>query len=379
MPEEGSKNEAEAPAIARPMKRIHSTPFARVRRWARSTFSKEQLIAGLKQFMWVAPLTLLIWIYAEREQQFTARGVRVAITVTSNNENFDVRLLEPSDGYITGDLTGPRVRVEEVRGEIGSRAGAVRYEVPPDLREGEHAIPVAAVVNRDSRLEGMSFAGSEPGRISIYIDPIDEVSLPVEVREDDKKLFDQVSFSPDRIKVRIPRKVKNRAITENGGKLVAFANLASISDKSPGRKNNIPDIRVVVAHASEDDGVKIEPQTVSVSLDVRQADATYTIPSIPVRFGGLKIDLDHLNVTLPSNQSTLFNVRVLGRPDVISQIQQKPDEMVEAWVTIDESDKNAGTKAKQVWFKLPEGVRIHPDDLKNAKIDVNVTERTGSI
>jgi hypothetical protein len=224
----------------------------------------------------------------------------------------------------------------------------------------------------------MTFAGSEPGRISIYIDPIDEVTLPVEVREEDKKLFDQVSFSPDHVKVRIPRKVRNRAMSENGGKLMAFANLASLSDKSPGRKNNIPDVRVIVAHTNEDDGVKIEPKTVSVSLDIRQADSTFKIPSIPVRFGGLKIDLDHLNVTLPSNQSTLFNVRVLGRPDVISQIELKPDELVEAWVTIDDSDKNAGTKAKQVWFKLPEGVRVHPDDLKNAKIDVTVTERSGS-
>src|SRR5213595_2181335 len=41
------------------------------RRWFRDTFNKEQLISGLRSLIWVAPLTVLIWIYAEREQIIT--------------------------------------------------------------------------------------------------------------------------------------------------------------------------------------------------------------------------------------------------------------------------------------------------------------------
>ena len=39
------------------------------RRWARDTFSREQLVSNLKSIAWVIPLTILIWVYAERAQQ----------------------------------------------------------------------------------------------------------------------------------------------------------------------------------------------------------------------------------------------------------------------------------------------------------------------
>ena len=39
-----------------------------VRRWFRDTFSREQLVSALRSLIWVAPLTVLIWIYAESEQ-----------------------------------------------------------------------------------------------------------------------------------------------------------------------------------------------------------------------------------------------------------------------------------------------------------------------
>ena len=42
-----------------------------LRRWARNTFTRDQLASGLRSLLWVAPLTVLIWIYAEREQIIT--------------------------------------------------------------------------------------------------------------------------------------------------------------------------------------------------------------------------------------------------------------------------------------------------------------------
>src|SRR4051812_35414680 len=71
--------------------RVHRG-WSATRRWARDTFSREQLLAGLKQLMLVAPLTLLIWVYAEREQQVPARGLQFAVEVRSNNPKVDVRL-----------------------------------------------------------------------------------------------------------------------------------------------------------------------------------------------------------------------------------------------------------------------------------------------
>src|SRR4051794_13162755 len=60
-----------------------------VRRWARDTFNREQFVAGLKQLMWVAPLTILIWIYAEREQQVDG-DVRVTVEVHAGDPKLAV-------------------------------------------------------------------------------------------------------------------------------------------------------------------------------------------------------------------------------------------------------------------------------------------------
>src|SRR5688572_6820727 len=100
--------------------RIHRG-MAATRRWARDTFSREQFVAALKQLAWVAPLTLLIWVYAERAQQTTVADVRFAVEVQSNNPHAYVQLLEPSDGYASADLTGPRSQLEKLRRDLGPR------------------------------------------------------------------------------------------------------------------------------------------------------------------------------------------------------------------------------------------------------------------
>ena len=56
-----------------------------------------RLIDGLKTFLWVAPLTVLIWIYAEREQIATLPDVPVAIEVRSAATDRVVMLVSPED------------------------------------------------------------------------------------------------------------------------------------------------------------------------------------------------------------------------------------------------------------------------------------------
>src|SRR5436305_9069569 len=55
-----------------------------VRRWVRNTFTRDQIASGLRSLLWVAPLTVLIWIYAEREQTTNA-PVNIPIEVVSTD------------------------------------------------------------------------------------------------------------------------------------------------------------------------------------------------------------------------------------------------------------------------------------------------------
>src|SRR5688500_9862212 len=96
-----------------------------VRRWARGTFTRENLVSGAKTLAWVVPLTVLIWVYAEREQLIPEQSVPIPINVTSGDPSRVVTLLHPPDKMILADLEGPRSRIDAVRNEF-SRSGGVQ-------------------------------------------------------------------------------------------------------------------------------------------------------------------------------------------------------------------------------------------------------------
>src|SRR5689334_18283698 len=67
--------------------------FARERRWFAETFSKEKMVDMFKQLAWVVPLTLLIWIYAEREQIATLPNETIPFQLVSPDPNKTVELI----------------------------------------------------------------------------------------------------------------------------------------------------------------------------------------------------------------------------------------------------------------------------------------------
>src|SRR5689334_9844341 len=63
----------------------------------RDAFGKQQLLDALKAFLWVAPLTILIWIYAEREQLATRKNFRVPVEIRSADPRQVITITSPAD------------------------------------------------------------------------------------------------------------------------------------------------------------------------------------------------------------------------------------------------------------------------------------------
>src|SRR5688572_310859 len=82
--------------------------------WTRfhNSLTRENLIAHAKTFAWVAPLTLLIWIYAEREQVNIREDEPVPFELVNGDGNRVVSLRQ--DTNLILKLTGPRAAVEDV-------------------------------------------------------------------------------------------------------------------------------------------------------------------------------------------------------------------------------------------------------------------------
>src|SRR6266446_114002 len=84
--------------------------------------------AGFKTFLWVAPLTALIWIYAEREQ-IDKVEVRVPIKLMSKSTDRIITIITPTDRMISLDVQGPRASLGELR-DVLSKAPLEVYISP---------------------------------------------------------------------------------------------------------------------------------------------------------------------------------------------------------------------------------------------------------
>src|SRR5678815_3677884 len=82
----------------------------------RNSLTRENLIAKAKTLAWVAPLTLLIWIYAEREQVAEYKDEPVPFELVNNDDSRYVSLKQ--DENLILNLTGPRARVNDVLNKL---------------------------------------------------------------------------------------------------------------------------------------------------------------------------------------------------------------------------------------------------------------------
>src|SRR5438128_11984242 len=86
-------------------------------RWI-NRFTRENVISGVKTLAWVVPLTLLIWIYAEREQVQPAKDVSVPFELVNPDLNRVVTLKPPQDKNLILELQGPQGRLQELLNKL---------------------------------------------------------------------------------------------------------------------------------------------------------------------------------------------------------------------------------------------------------------------
>src|SRR4051812_36261847 len=90
------------------------------RRWWRTTFTREKLADAAKNLAWVGPLTLLIWIWAEREQTQEIGLNDVPVQVTSSDPNRYVELAQSGQNKVSLRLKGPQATLDRVRERLTS-------------------------------------------------------------------------------------------------------------------------------------------------------------------------------------------------------------------------------------------------------------------
>src|SRR5690348_16152530 len=73
------------------------------RRWARDTFNREQFVTSLDSLACVAPLSILIWVYAERTQGREESHQSVPFHISTNDVRQVVTVIRPAEQVVQAD------------------------------------------------------------------------------------------------------------------------------------------------------------------------------------------------------------------------------------------------------------------------------------
>lgn len=342
-------------------------------------FSRERFVEFIKTLAWVAPLTALIWIYAEREQQWHETQT-IPIEVRTTAPDRVVRLISPSDKNIIAELSGPRKQLLAALDIIRpTETDRVMINVDPNLTPGRaHEIPTSQVQNSPPFTTfGISVSNPRPAKLTVYVDEIVEGELPLRVPASFNNLESPPVFDPPTVHYRAPQsavEAARRMAADQGEELAAEVDLSgrpSLRDPGQHLEKAVP----VRSPFRKEDNATITPATVDVTLNLRPADVEWEFPAMPILVESLPGVTDRYRIEL--ERPVLPNVTLIGPPRLINAMKDehfKP--RPEARLKIFGDDPiNTWIRRTLRYDNLPNGVRVGAKD-EQRTVEFRLVERT---
>ncbi|HMO26851.1 MAG TPA: hypothetical protein PKB10_11330 [Tepidisphaeraceae bacterium] len=305
----------------------------------------------LKTLLWVGPMTLLIWVYAEREQLS-----RDTITVVVNLRSAEPdRVITPSRQTVALDLRGPRAQLDAIRRNVASGNSDAEINLTIQRTPGiHHELSYASLLSENNvfRGAGIDILKTDPAFGRIFVDEVIEAEVPVTEPQLDARFDGPIVFEPRTVRARGPRSQLEHRL--NSGQPLAVAEMAQLPQlQQPGSHNNI-----VVSLRSPGESITLVPATVAVDFRiVEQRTRTYRIPSVIIEVRKPAALEGRVNVEV--NPPVLTNVDVLGPVAVIDEMERNARSAAPvAVLRITAEDVTARRGTKPVRFDLPTGVMV---------------------
>ena len=336
------------------------------------SLTRENVIANLKTLAWVVPITLLIWIFAEREQVDVQKDQSVPFELVNNDPGRVVTVKQ--DRNLLLELTGPRAAVIDVLNELrgGRDPRGLQLEVPAKLDlNRETSIPALPMV-RSQRVfldRGITVLSVQPPNLTLQVDEVVEREARIVLPPTRKNV--EATFTPASVKVRGPLSTLQRAEQTLNGELVVLAEFGGEAVRQPGHYElpspGLPEVVLRKPPELQDERVEIlpPPTPIRASVDVRQADKAGLVRSMPITIDatdGLleKYKVEWVNPTAP----VLQNVNISGPPELIDAIDKPAFEpKPKARLVVTPQDAVGGERrSKAVEYDLPDRVKVADED-----------------
>lgn len=314
---------------------------------------------------WVVPLTLLIWLYAEREQ-LSRTTLVVPVQLTPGNPN---EIVTPGRATVTLTLTGPRARLEALRNSVSGQPLGLPVRRTPGR---EHELQLAPLFSELPALQrsGITVAKSEPSILNVFVDEYLEREAPVTAPPLRGDLQAPPVFEPRTVRVRAPAVELQRRLA--AGEPLAVADMASLPQLRQPGTHSVPSVPIRPLGET----VSFSPSSVKVEFTVvEQQTRQYRIPSVIIEVRKpLAVEGKFL---VEVNPAVLTNVDVVGPAAVIEQMERDAVRGIAPVAILRITAENIAARRgnKSVQFDLPEGVRL-VGELRT--VEFTVTPASGS-
>jgi hypothetical protein len=322
-------------------------------------FSKrEKVIENLKTLAWVIPITLVVWIYAEREQVVTPGPLSNVPIQIQEDAGRSIEFIGNPDPTITLKLTGPQQAFEHVREQLNRIPNNLKMDLS-NVGIGTN-IPVNVldrIQNNDVfKINGVTVQAVDPQYLHVNIDLLEHTEIPVEVPPGITNLSD-VTFDPPKVTVRGPK--SELFPSADHPPVRVFANLTGLALlKTPG-KHVLPTVPISL---STDGKLHIDKGQMQVKAEftVQDADVPGVIESMPIVIKVSPSLTKSFDISVNNGVENIYNTHVKGPKDIVDALVKNPiAAKAEAVLEISADDTSV---SKQLVYTLPPGVTVDKDD-----------------
>lgn len=329
----------------------------RLRRW----LSFERLRGFGRTMIWVVPMTLLTWIWAQQEQLGAPAEIDLPVQLAwADTTSRSVKLL--GESTVTFTFRGPREEMDRLRSSAG-RLGAVTLEVPADtVAAGRNAVvSVLSILPADNVFasSNLSVLGTRPTTLELQIEPYVSEELRIRLPDSLMTDFPSAVFTPETVRVRAPQSDIDR-LRQLG--LFAIPDVEGLPEVLRARPGESVDVRNVPVRLPG--GLQLVPQPqVLERVTLRRAEVVeeeYELPTLLLRVSLPAGLLDHPPRILVTN--SISGLRVVGPARVIAQLRAMPADQPRPEAVLDlgrEDVIRLGKQRRPVQIiRLPQGVRL---------------------
>ncbi|MCC6240509.1 MAG: hypothetical protein IT448_09455 [Phycisphaerales bacterium] len=344
----------------------------------RTHFTHDKIIDALKTLAWVAPLTILIWIWAEREQLDKLVGQTVPIEVRLPGTNKVGNILIPRERNVVVTLTGPRKQLDAIRSALSQRAleNRIILDLDPKLepKADPYSLTTQTLLQRSeffSPYGGVTISDVSPSQLTVVVSELETIEVPVRnpPAEQYSNLDAESVYDPPFVRVT----ARKQDLADRDA-LEVYPDLSGRDLSKPGTYD-LKALPLIPSTELRDKNPTFQPSTVNAILQVHAANISYVMNSMPVYLSHPADTLDKFKVQY---DPFLERVTLIGSREIIDAIREgrlqggAPKAILE--LTASDAPPAAQPREKTVKFDLPEGVTVSPQD-RSRKVSFSISPR----